>query len=255
MGCGGTQGRPRAEPGAEPEPGPSRGLGGVGLLGGEGVLGHEAHPAIPVRPGVVVAHALQHHEAGAGDESAVRRPPLMSMRVSRSPCMTSAGTRTSRSLGSGVTSRWPGTGGSWPAMHLVGCHGFVETISLMPLGHPFVVAPGIFRVPNDRRGFRRCLVEARKRIGFIDPISEQTGNDMIFVERAPRDIRKKAFPDSRLPAGAQFVTAFLPIIKVADEENPLRVGSPNGKIDPVGAGVIDEMSAELVVEDENDCPR
>ena len=132
-------------------------------------------------------------------------------------------------------------------MHLVGRHGFVETIALMPLGHPLAVAPGIFHVPNDRRGLRRRLVEDGKRIGFIDPITEQAGNDMIFVERASRDIRKKTFPDSRLAARAQFVRAFLPIVEVADDENPLRVGCPNGKIDAVGPGVIDEMSAELVV--------
>ena len=120
-------------------------------------------------------------------------------------------------------------------MHLIDCHRFVETIALMPLAHPFVVAPGILRVPNDRRGFRRRLVEYRKRIGFIDPITVQTGNDVIFVERAPCDIGKKPFPDARLAAGAQFVAALLPIIEIADEENPLGIGSPNGEIDAGGS--------------------
>jgi hypothetical protein len=61
-----------------------------------GVLGDKVDQLVPVVRRVVVAHAVDEHEAGPGTSSAVHSPPDGSIRVSALPWRTSVSTRTVR---------------------------------------------------------------------------------------------------------------------------------------------------------------
>ena len=62
--------------------------------------------------------------------------------------------------------------------------------------------------------------------------------DFVLVVRAPSGARNEDFPDAALDALAHRVTATVPIVEIADDADPARVRSPNGKSgarDPVDA--------------------
>src|SRR6478736_7678117 len=115
-------------------------------------------------------------------------------------------------------------------MHFVNSHWSIQRIPLMPVLHPGVILPRVFKVPDDRRRFRRNFVKEGKGIGLIDLIVAASCSDMKFIERAFTDTREKPLPNSGVPDRRQGVCSLLPIVKRTDDRNFSRIGRPYGKI-------------------------
>ena len=68
----------------------------------------------------------------------------------------------------------------------------IERVMARPVFHPFVIAPFVGQIPDDRRGAWRYLTQERIGVGLIDRVTHVRGNDVIFVHCARSDAAYEA---------------------------------------------------------------
>ncbi len=89
-----------------------------------------------------------------------------------------------------------------------------------------------------------------ERVGLFHPVTVVPGMNIIFIFGPLLDAGDKTFPDAGLASGSQRVRFFMPAVEIADDKDPLRIGGPDGKIDPGDAVSLQPMAPQLLVEAE-----
>jgi hypothetical protein len=122
------------------------------------------------------------------------------------------------------------------------------SIALRPTSHPLLVPPLVIQIPDDRSCPRRDFVTDGKGIRFLNTITVKSGGDKVLVAGSFSYIRNETLPYARLPSGPEGVGCIVPPVKIADNEDPLCVRGPHGKVCPLYAGVMHQVTAQFVVE-------
>jgi hypothetical protein len=105
-----------------------------------------------------------------------------------------------------------------------------------------MVAPRVFKVPDDGSGLGRHFVEKRKGVGLVRPIAVISGLDVELVRHPSFDPGNEAFPDSRLSPGPEKMAGWLPPVKISHHRYSFGVGSPDRKIGSLSPLVLERMS-------------
>jgi len=122
------------------------------------------------------------------------------------------------------------------------------SIAVRPTSHPLPVPPLIIQIPDDRSCPGRNFVKHRKGICLLDTIAMVFRGDGVLVAGSLPCVGNEALPDPRLPSGPQRVGCLVPPVKIPDNEDPLRVRGPHGKVGPLYVGVTHKVTAQFLVE-------
>ena len=88
-------------------------------------------------------------------------------------------------------------------------------------------------------------------ISLIHFITGVFGEEVVFVQIPVPHAGDKTLPDAgAVPSGPQRVGLGIPSVEIADDRNPIGIGSPDGKIDSLPLAIANRMSAQFVVEAE-----
>src|SRR5690242_8428235 len=114
-------------------------------------------------------------------------------------------------------------------MHLINRRRLLQTETVAPGGHPFLVFPIILQIPDPRGRPWRYLVAESKGVGFINPVTVVTRENMIFVSGRGLHPRDEPGPYPGTASRLQGVHSFLPGIEIPNDRHLLGVGRPDGE--------------------------
>jgi hypothetical protein len=122
------------------------------------------------------------------------------------------------------------------------------SIAIRPTSHPLLVPPLIIQIPDDRACPGRYFVKHGKGICFLGTVAMVFRGDGVLVARSLSHVGNEALPDPRLPSGPERMGCLVPPVKIPDNEDPLCVRGPYGKVGPLYVGVTHKVTAQFLVE-------
>ena len=133
-------------------------------------------------------------------------------------------------------------------MNFVNAHRRTQRITFAALLEPCVVVPlEFFCFPDNRRLLGRDFEEKSKRVGVQLDVSVRVAN-LEFVMRSLPDAGNENFPYAGCAQQPHRMKAPVPVVKIADNADALRVRRPHGEACAVNAVNRAEMRAQLVVD-------
>ena len=111
-----------------------------------------------------------------------------------------------------------------------------------------MVVPGkLGDVPDDRGRSGPNLRGEAVGIGLENEIAVVAALDLVLVDFTLAEVGNEDLPDPRRAAIAHGMSAAVPVIEIADDADPLRVGSPDGEVNSAKALMGSEMGTEPLV--------
>src|SRR5881396_494318 len=114
-------------------------------------------------------------------------------------------------------------------MELINADRLAQRIGLAPSFQPLFIRPAkLLVIPNDSGVLGRCFEKESVGIGLQADPAVLIAN-FEFVMRSFGHTRNKDFPNAGQAEGAHLVDAPIPSVEIADNDDPLRVWSPDGE--------------------------
>ena len=133
-------------------------------------------------------------------------------------------------------------------VNLVDGDRLVEALPLGRVGEPFLVVPGKLRdVPDDRGRPGPHLRGEAVGVGLVNEIAVVAALDLVLVDFALAEVGDEDLPDPRGAAIAHRMPAAVPVIEIADDADPLRIGRPDGEMNAAKALMGPDVGTEPLV--------
>src|SRR5260370_21499219 len=127
-------------------------------------------------------------------------------------------------------------------------HGRIQGLSPRTPAEPILVVPvGVTNLANDGSGLRAHFRAESERVCLQGQDLTPAGYNLILVDFAFPDARKKDFPNACRASDAHRMAAPVPSVQVAHHAHTPRIGSPDGKRYAAHPLNLLEMGAQLVV--------
>ena len=126
--------------------------------------------------------------------------------------------------------------------------GRFELIVFVTGTHPFLIAPVVDQVPDDRGGARRHLIVQSEGISLVNRVHVIARTNVILVHRSLVKIRDERLPHSRTGLRAHGCGFGIPAVELADDRDTLRIGRPHREMRAAAAFNLHQMRTELFVQ-------